>query len=69
MSQPTIESILHEQRLFQPSPEFSKKAHIKNLEEYQQLYDQANSCLANLAQEVQVIASSQNQSVAMHGAK
>ncbi len=43
MSQPTIESILHEQRLFQPSPEFSKKAHIKNLEEYQQLYDQAKA--------------------------
>ena len=43
MSQPTIESILHEQRLFQPSPEFSQKAHIKNLEEYQQLYDQAKA--------------------------
>lgn len=41
MSQPTIESILHENRLFQPTPEFSDKAHIKSLEDYKQLYEKA----------------------------
>ncbi|MBD1841687.1 acetate--CoA ligase [Coleofasciculus sp. FACHB-501] len=43
MSQPTIESILQEKRLFQPPAEFSQKAHIKSLEEYQQLYDRAKA--------------------------
>lgn len=43
MSQPTIESILQEKRLFSPSPEFSTKAHIKSLDEYQQLYDKAKA--------------------------
>lgn len=43
MSQPTIESILQEKRLFPPSAEFSQKAHIKSLEEYQQLYDEAKA--------------------------
>ncbi len=32
MSQPTIESILQENRLFEPMPEFSQNAHIKSLE-------------------------------------
>ncbi|PZO43430.1 MAG: acetate--CoA ligase [Pseudanabaena frigida] len=41
MSQPTIESILKEKRLFEPSTEFSQSAHIKSLEEYQQIYDRA----------------------------
>ncbi len=41
MSQPTIESILQEKRLFEPSTEFSQAAHIKSLEEYQQIYDRA----------------------------
>ena len=43
MSQPTIESILQEKRLFPPSTEFSQKAHIKSLDEYQQLYDKAKA--------------------------
>ena len=43
MSQDTIESILQEKRLFQPPAEFSQKAHIKNLEEYQALYDKAKA--------------------------
>jgi acetyl-CoA synthetase len=43
MSQPTIESILQEKRLFPPSAEFSQKAQIKSLEEYQQLYDKAKA--------------------------
>ncbi|MGB7892044.1 MAG: acetate--CoA ligase [Microcoleus sp.] len=43
MSQDTIESILHEKRLFHPAAEFSEKAHIKSLEEYQALYDKAKA--------------------------
>lgn len=43
MSQPTIESILQEDRLFHPSPEFSQKARIKSLDEYKQLYAQAKA--------------------------
>jgi acetyl-CoA synthetase len=43
MSQPTIESILHENRLFPPSAEFAEKAQIKSLAEYQQLYDRAKA--------------------------
>ncbi len=43
MSQTTIESILHEERLFHPPTEFSQNAHIKSLEEYQQLYDRAKA--------------------------
>ncbi len=43
MSQDTIESILHEKRLFQPPAEFSEKAQIKSLEEYQALYDKAKA--------------------------
>lgn len=43
MTQKTIESILQEKRLFSPSPEFSQQAHIKNQQEYQQLYDQAKA--------------------------
>ncbi|VXD25757.1 acetyl-CoA synthetase [Planktothrix serta PCC 8927] len=43
MSQPTIESILQENRLFQPTPEFSQNAHIKSLEEYKQLYEKAKA--------------------------
>lgn len=41
MSQPAIESILTEKRLFTPSAEFSEHALIKSRSEYQQLYDQA----------------------------
>ncbi|MBE9011888.1 acetate--CoA ligase [Pseudanabaenaceae cyanobacterium LEGE 13415] len=43
MSQPTIESILHEDRLFPPSAEFSQRARIKSLEDYQALYDRAKA--------------------------
>ena len=43
MSQPTIESILQEKRLFAPPPQFSEKAQIKSLDEYQQLYDKAKA--------------------------
>ncbi|BAY11711.1 acetate--CoA ligase [Calothrix sp. NIES-2098] len=38
MSQATIESILQEERLFQPPREFSQAAYIKSLEEYQRIY-------------------------------
>ena len=40
MSQ-SIDSILNERRVFQPSPEFSQTAHIKSIEQYEQLYRQA----------------------------
>jgi acetyl-CoA synthetase len=33
-----IESVLKESRVFPPPPEFSKKAHIKSLDEYKSLY-------------------------------
>ncbi|MCW6050308.1 acetate--CoA ligase [Lyngbya sp. CCAP 1446/10] len=43
MSQDTIESILHEKRLFPPTAEFSQKAHVKSLEEYRALYEKAKA--------------------------
>jgi len=43
MSQATIESILHEKRLFHPSEDFSQRAHIKSPDEYRQLYDRAKT--------------------------
>ncbi|MEA5478014.1 acetate--CoA ligase [Pseudanabaena galeata UHCC 0370] len=43
MSQPTIESVLQEKRLFEPSTEFSQAAHIKSLAEYYQIYDRAKA--------------------------
>ena len=43
MSQPTIESVLQEKRLFEPSTEFSQAAHIKSLAEYHQIYDRAKA--------------------------
>ncbi|MGC1394299.1 MAG: acetate--CoA ligase [Coleofasciculaceae cyanobacterium] len=43
MSEPTIESILQEKRLFPPASEFSQNAQIKSLEEYQQLYEKAKA--------------------------
>jgi acetyl-CoA synthetase len=43
MSQPTIESILQEKRLFHPGAEFSQNAHIKSLDEYKQLYEKAKA--------------------------
>jgi acetyl-CoA synthetase len=41
MSQPTIESILQENRSFPPSPEFASTAAIGSREAYQALYDEA----------------------------
>jgi acetyl-CoA synthetase len=43
MTQAVIESILKEERLFYPSPEFAQKAHIKSFSDYQKLYDYAQS--------------------------
>jgi acetyl-CoA synthetase len=37
MSDTNIESVLHEERLFAPSPEFSQAAHIKSMAEYEAL--------------------------------
>ena len=41
MAQADIESVLKEERVFEPPKEFSAKAHIKNFAEYEQLYQQA----------------------------
>ncbi|MEA5534050.1 acetate--CoA ligase [Crocosphaera sp. XPORK-15E] len=38
-----IESVLQEARLFPPSPEFSADAHIKSLQDYEQLYAKAKT--------------------------
>ena len=43
MSENTIESILQEQRLFQPPTEFSQTAQIKSLDDYKQLYERAKT--------------------------
>ena len=43
MSQPTIESILQEKRLFPPTSDFSQNAHIKSLADYQRLYYKAKA--------------------------
>lgn len=43
MPQATIESILHEKRLFNPPTAFSQNAHIKTLEDYQRLYERAQA--------------------------
>jgi acetyl-CoA synthetase len=43
MSQPTIESILQEQRLFQPNPEFVEQAKISGFAAYQDLYAKAQA--------------------------
>jgi len=36
-----IESIMHERRLFKPSKDFIKKAHIKNFKQYEKLYQES----------------------------
>ncbi|MBO9998875.1 MAG: acetate--CoA ligase [Cyanobacteria bacterium SID2] len=41
MSETAIESILHEERIFQPPAEFAASAHVKSLDEYKALYDRA----------------------------
>jgi acetyl-CoA synthetase len=38
---PNIDSILQEQRRFEPPAEFSQKAHVKSLEEYERLYNES----------------------------
>src|SRR6202045_1418252 len=38
---PNIDSILNEQRKFEPPPEFSKQAHIKTLDDYERLYKES----------------------------
>ena len=43
MSDATIESILHENRTFDPPAAFSKQARIKSLAEYEQLYARAKA--------------------------
>ncbi|WAL60564.1 acetate--CoA ligase [Thermocoleostomius sinensis] len=43
MTEATIESVLQENRSFPPPAEFSQQAHIKSLEEYEQLYDRAKA--------------------------
>ena len=43
MSEATIESILHEKRLFPPPSDFAQQAHISSLEKYEQLYEKASS--------------------------
>jgi acetyl-CoA synthetase len=34
----SIDSVLHEQRKFEPSPQFCEKAHVQSLEDYERLY-------------------------------
>jgi acetyl-CoA synthetase len=41
MTQNSIESLLDEKRIFDPPSEFSKKAYIKSIEEYKQIYDKS----------------------------
>jgi acetyl-CoA synthetase len=41
MAQVDIESVLKEERVFEPSKEFSAQAHIKSFAEYERLYQQA----------------------------
>ena len=43
MSNSTIESVLQEQRVFEPSPAFSQAAQIPSMAVYQKLYDEAAS--------------------------
>jgi len=43
MSQPTIESILHENRSFAPPSAFAQQAYIKSLEDYEQIYERAKA--------------------------
>ncbi len=39
MAENTIESLLEEKRIFNPPAEFSKKAYIKSLAEYREIYN------------------------------
>src|SRR3972149_2264227 len=57
MAETTIESLLEEKRIFNPHPEFSKKAHIKSFDEYKEIYKQSiadpESFWAEKAQELE----------------
>src|SRR6187401_2726285 len=37
----SITSVLHEDRVFPPSEEFSRKAHVKSMREYRRLYKES----------------------------
>ncbi|MEB3342229.1 acetate--CoA ligase [Okeania sp.] len=43
MSESTIESILQEERLFPPPEQFSQTAHVKTIDQYQELYEKAKA--------------------------
>ena len=43
LSQANIDSILQEKRVFEPSADFSKHAHIKSKEEYERIYAEAKA--------------------------
>lgn len=43
MSEANIESVLHEERVFNPPSEFSQNAYIKSVAEYEQLYEKAKA--------------------------
>ena len=43
MSQPNIDSILKESRVFEPPEEFSRSAHISSSEEYERIYQEAGN--------------------------
>jgi len=57
MAQVDIESVLKEARVFTPAPDFSARAHIKSLQEYEKLYKQAEDApegfWATIAQELE----------------
>ena len=41
MSEPTIESVSHETRVFPPTAEFAARAHVKSRAEYEKLYTES----------------------------
>jgi acetyl-CoA synthetase len=43
VSSSNIDSVLNETRVFEPSPEFSRQAHIKSLEDYERIYAEAEA--------------------------
>jgi len=43
MSESSIDSVLNETRVFKPSEEFSQRAHIKSLDEYERIYGEAEA--------------------------
>ncbi len=43
MTEQTIESILHEDRVFAPPADFAEQAHIRSFDAYQQLYEKAKA--------------------------